>query len=250
MACISQTTVAASSVRLCIQSPGQSGASNVSSFRSSMWSVPTRISSPKLHMHSTSRSSTSRFQVSAEIEFLTLKEAKEAVEQGGYKLVDVRDPSQFDRAHIKGSTHIPFFVPNNDNDPGTIVKRAAHSGFAGALYGLAFTKPNPEFSSTFQKIIPEKDAKLLLVCQEGLRSVPAAELLEGYGYSNLAVLTQGLNKVAPGTFEKEGTRELQEAGKGGFVSIQTQFTQILGSILIALILFLQFFPDAATNLLR
>lgn len=53
---------------------------------------------------------------------------------------------------------------------GTIIKRQAHNNFAGLFYGLAFTKLNPDFvESVKSKFSPE--SKLLLVCQEGLRSV-------------------------------------------------------------------------------
>ena len=53
---------------------------------------------------------------------------------------------------------------------GTIIKRQAHNNFAGLFFGLTFTKTNPEFlQSVKSQFSPE--SKLLLVCQEGLRSV-------------------------------------------------------------------------------
>lgn len=53
---------------------------------------------------------------------------------------------------------------------GTMIKRQAHNNFAGLFYGLAFTKLNPDFVGSVKgKFSPE--SKLLLVCQEGLRSV-------------------------------------------------------------------------------
>jgi hypothetical protein len=52
--------------------------------------------------------------------------------------------------------------------PGTIIKRQAHNNFAGLFYGLAFTKPNKDFTKMVKsKFSPE--SKLLVVCQEGLR---------------------------------------------------------------------------------
>jgi hypothetical protein len=51
---------------------------------------------------------------------------------------------------------------------GTIIKRQAHNNFAGLFYGLAFTKPNKDFTKMVKsKFSPE--SKLLVVCQEGLR---------------------------------------------------------------------------------
>jgi hypothetical protein len=44
-----------------------------------------------------------------------------------------------------------------------------HMSFAGTFYGVAFTKTNPDFVATFEKQF-QKDSKILIVCQEGLRS--------------------------------------------------------------------------------
>lgn len=51
---------------------------------------------------------------------------------------------------------------------GTLIKKFAHNSFAGAFYGLAFTKENNDFLGTIQKKY-KKDDKILMVCQEGLR---------------------------------------------------------------------------------
>lgn len=51
---------------------------------------------------------------------------------------------------------------------GTIINRTLHNNFSGLFYGLAFTKPNPDFLSSVEKEF-SKDSKLMLVCQEGLR---------------------------------------------------------------------------------
>jgi len=54
--------------------------------------------------------------VRAETQYLTkAEEAKGLVEQG-YTVLDVRDPTQFVRAHVTGSVHIPFFIVNEDQD--------------------------------------------------------------------------------------------------------------------------------------
>lgn len=175
--------------------------------------------------------------------------AKELVEKEGFRVVDVRDETQWERSRIAGSTHIPYFIVNKDSGVETAIKRQAHMNFSGMLYGVAFTKPNPEFVTQAQQLFPDKSSKLLLVCQEGLRANSAVDELEDVGYTNLAVLEKGLNRVNPGLFEKEGPRELKDAGKGGFVAIQTQFSVVLASILLTALAFLQFFPDAALQIL-
>nr|KJB16343.1 hypothetical protein B456_002G225000 [Gossypium raimondii]KJB16344.1 hypothetical protein B456_002G225000 [Gossypium raimondii] len=108
--------------------------------------------------------------IRAEVNFVNAEEAKKLIAVEGYAVVDVRDKSQFDRAHIKSCYHVPLFIENTDNDPGTIVKRTLHNNFSGLFFGLPFTKLNPEFvQSVKSQFSPE--SKLLLVCQEGLRLV-------------------------------------------------------------------------------
>lgn len=125
------------------------------------------------------------FQIKAQVEFVNAEEAKKLVGVEGYAVVDVRDKTQFERAHIKNCYHVPLFIENTDNDIGTIVKRQLHNNFAGLFFGLPFTKVNPEFvQSVKSQFSPE--SKLLLVCQEGLRSAAAAERLERAGYDNIA----------------------------------------------------------------
>ncbi|KAG0449081.1 hypothetical protein HPP92_027523 [Vanilla planifolia] len=48
-------------------------------------------------------------------------------------------------ANLTSSPLVIFFVENNDNDFGTIVKRTLHNNFVGLFFGLPFTKLNPDF---------------------------------------------------------------------------------------------------------
>lgn len=57
------------------------------------------------------------FKLRAEVNYVIAEEAKKLVEEG-YTVVDVRDKSQFDRAHIKSCYHMPLFIENKDNDIG------------------------------------------------------------------------------------------------------------------------------------
>ncbi|XVE96069.1 hypothetical protein REPUB_Repub02eG0189600 [Reevesia pubescens] len=187
--------------------------------------------------------------IRAEVNFVNAEEAKSLIAVEGYAVLDVRDKSQFDRAHIKSCYHVPLFIENKDNDPGTIIKRTVHNNFSGLFFGLPFTKLNPEFvQSVKSQFSPE--SKLLLVCQEGLRSAAAAKQLELAGFQNITCITSGLQTVKPGTFDSVGTKELQDAGKAGLVTIQGKISAVLGTVLICAYLFITFFPDQAEKLLQ
>ncbi|XVF75864.1 hypothetical protein PTKIN_Ptkin13bG0221400 [Pterospermum kingtungense] len=187
--------------------------------------------------------------IRAEVNFVNAEEAKQLIAAEGYTILDVRDKSQFDRAHIKSCYHVPLFIENKDNDPGTIVKRTLHNNFSGLFFGLPFTKPNPEFVQSVKTQF-SPDSKLLLVCQEGLRSAAAANKLEQAGFKNIACITSGLQTVKPGTFDSVGNTELQDAGKAGLVTIQGKISAVLGTVLICAFLFITFFPEQAEKILQ
>lgn len=98
-------------------------------------------------------------------------EGKRLVSEEGYKILDVRDKTQHLRAHIPTSSHVPYFIENEDSDIGTLFRRTMHNNFAGLLFGIPFTKLNPQFETSVKSMFPNDDAKLLVVCQEGLRFV-------------------------------------------------------------------------------
>ncbi|KAG5555574.1 hypothetical protein RHGRI_006278 [Rhododendron griersonianum] len=187
-------------------------------------------------------------EIKAVVNYVSAEEAKELIAVDGFTVLDVRDVKQFGRAHIKSCHHVPLFIENKDNDLGTIIKRQAHNNFAGLFYGLAFTKLNPDFvESVKSKFSPE--SKLLLVCQEGLRSTSAAQKLEEAGFKNVACVTSGLQSVKSGMFDTVGSTELKDAGKAGLVTIQGKISVVLGTVLICAFLFITFFPDQAEKLL-
>lgn len=190
-----------------------------------------------------------RFSIKAEVKFVNAEKAKELVEVDGYTVLDVRDKTQFERAHIKSCTHVPLFVENKDNDPGTIIKRQLHNNFSGLFFGLPFTKPNPEFVQSVKSQFPPQ-SKILVVCQEGLRSTAAASKLEEAGFENVACITSGLQTVKPGTFDSVGSTELENAGKAGLVTIQGKISTVLGTILVCAYIFVTFFPDQAEKIFQ
>lgn len=57
-------------------------------------------------------------KIRAEVNYVNAEEAKKLIAVEGYAVLDVRDKSQFDRAHIKSCYHAPLFVENQDNDLG------------------------------------------------------------------------------------------------------------------------------------
>ncbi|KAL6138148.1 hypothetical protein ACLB2K_063434 [Fragaria x ananassa] len=186
--------------------------------------------------------------IRAQVNFVNADEAKELIAEG-YTVIDVRDKSQYDRAHIKSCYHVPLFIKNEDNDIGTIVKRTVHNNFSGLFFGIPFTKPNPEFVQSVKgQFSPQ--SKLLLVCQEGLRSAVAASKLEQAGFQEIACITSGLQKVKPGVFDSVGSTELQDAGKAGLVTVQGKISAVLGTVLVCAYLFITFFPDQAEKLLQ
>ncbi|KAF5473341.1 hypothetical protein F2P56_009959, partial [Juglans regia] len=187
--------------------------------------------------------------IKAEVSYVNAEEAKKLISVEEYTILDVRDKSQYDRAHIKSCYHVPLFIENQDNDFGTILKRTVHNNFSGLFFGLPFTKLNPDFVQSVKSQF-SPGSKLLLVCQEGLRSAVAAKELEQAGFQNIACITSGLQAVKPGTFDSVGTTELQDAGKGGLITVQGKISAVLGTVLVCAYLFITFFPEQAEKLFQ
>lgn len=88
------------------------------------------------------------------------QEASELVAQG-YTYVDVRSQPEFEAGHPAGALNVPL-------------------AFAGP-FGM---QPNPDFVSVMQANFPA-DAKLVVGCQAGMRSMRAVQTLEGAGYTDV-----------------------------------------------------------------
>jgi rhodanese-related sulfurtransferase len=89
------------------------------------------------------------------------EDARKLMDEEGYSYLDVRSVPEFEQGHPQGAYNVPL----------------AHLGPAG------FT-PNFEFLSVVQKTFP-KDAKLVVGCQSGGRSMQAATMLLSAGYTNV-----------------------------------------------------------------
>lgn len=56
--------------------------------------------------------------IKAEVNYVNAEEAKKLITVEGFAVLDVRDNTQFKRAHIKDCFHVPLFIENNDKDLG------------------------------------------------------------------------------------------------------------------------------------
>ena len=103
-------------------------------------------------------------------------DAKTLIDSEGYAYLDVRSIPEFDAGHPTGA----FNVPLN------------HMGPAGM-------SPNPEFMAVVEKSFP-KDAKLVLGCKGGGRSLRAAEMMQAAGWTSIVDQRAGFegNGAEPG----------------------------------------------------
>jgi rhodanese-related sulfurtransferase len=91
---------------------------------------------------------------------ITPEEAAAKMEEG-YLYLDVRSVPEFETGHPKGAYNIPLM----------------HAG----KFGMS---PNSKFMEEVSKAFP-KDAKIVVGCKSGGRSVGAAGLMEMSGYQDL-----------------------------------------------------------------
>jgi rhodanese-related sulfurtransferase len=88
---------------------------------------------------------------------VTVKEALQAVNGGSARLIDVREDNEWNVAHARGADHLGKGIIERD----------------------------------IEKVVPDKDAELILYCGGGFRSVLAASSLQKMGYTNVASMAGG-----------------------------------------------------------
>jgi len=89
------------------------------------------------------------------------EQAHQLVTSEGYVLIDVRTVVEFEAGHPKGAFNVPFvFIEARGRVPNASFVEVIETHFA-------------------------KDAKIVLTCQAGRRSLDAATLLEARGYTAL-----------------------------------------------------------------
>lgn len=115
----------------------------------------------------------------------------------GYIYLDVRSPEEYQSGHVPGSLNIPL-LERNPSGVGMV--------------------PNPAFLDQVDKTF-EKDAKLIVGCQRGARSVKAAQLLLDNGFENVLDMRGGFDgEVDPTgdvTYPGWARRGLPTTGSGG-----------------------------------
>jgi len=109
------------------------------------------------------------------------KEAKALMDEG-WTYLDVRSEPEFEQGHPAGAINIPLM----------------HAGPSGML-------PNPDFLQVVEAVLP-KDARLVMGCQSGGRSLRAAQLLESTGYRQVVDQRAGYGGA------RDGMGRVMEAG--------------------------------------
>lgn len=88
----------------------------------------------------------------------------------GWIYLDVRTPEEFQAGHVVGAYNIPYAMRDRGG-------RMA---------------PNEEFAAVVKRNFPP-DAKLIVGCASGVRSIHACQILEGEGYSTIVNMECGLS---------------------------------------------------------
>jgi rhodanese-related sulfurtransferase len=97
----------------------------------------------------------------SEIKRVSPAEAKRLCDEEGYVFVDVRSVPEFEAEHPQGAFNVPLM----------------HAGTGGMT-------PNPDFASVMLARFP-KDAKIVLGCKGGNRSLRALQTLAQLGFTSL-----------------------------------------------------------------
>jgi rhodanese-related sulfurtransferase len=101
----------------------------------------------------------------------------------GWIYLDVRTPEEFQAGHAAGAYNVPYAMRDR----------------TGRM------TPNDEFTAVVQRNFA-KDAKLVLACATGMRSVYACQILESAGYTSLVNMQCGFVGA------RDGTGEIVEPG--------------------------------------
>ncbi|KAK9128023.1 hypothetical protein Syun_016820 [Stephania yunnanensis] len=153
---------------------------------------------------------------SGTVQSLSAKEVVSAIRNENHRLLDVRPSWEREKAYVSGSLHVPLFIKDLDNSPITLLKKWVHFGYIGLWTGQQFTAINPEFLSEIASLAPDKDAKLLVACGEGLRSLMAiSKLYNEGGYRNLGWLVGGFNTADDANLFCHDNQHLQFGNVGG-----------------------------------
>jgi len=113
---------------------------------------------------------------------VTVAQAKAELDQGqAGLLVDVREPAEWDRGHIPGAVFAPRGMLEWYADPTT-----------------PYAKP---------ELTTKRDARIIVQCATGGRSMLAAETLKKMGYTNVVNMVGGFNEWTKQGFPVESAEK-------------------------------------------
>lgn len=136
------------------------------------------------------------------------------LKQEGWIFLDVRPPTEIAKAAVEGAIEIPIYIPETEWSVINLLKQASNFGLGGWWLGGSHMIPNQQFLREVQAKIP-KDAKVIVACQKGLRSLSAAEQLSRAGYSTIAWVNGGLDTSKKPDLPVKGADDLRYGGIGG-----------------------------------
>eukprot|EP00877_Chromochloris_zofingiensis_P005814 jgi/Chrzof1/15233/Cz09g32120.t1 len=143
----------------------------------------------------------------------TTKQAGELM-RNGWVLLDCRPASEHAKVGITGAVEVPLFLEDTSANISSLVKKATAMGMGGWWLGGTHMVPNDQFLQQVQGKVP-KDAKVIVGCQKGLRSLAACEQLARVGYGQLAWINGGFDTAKPGDLPTTNGKDLRYAGIGG-----------------------------------
>lgn len=88
---------------------------------------------------------------------VTIEETMKRVNGGDARLIDVREESEWNACHVRGAEHLGKGIIERD----------------------------------IEKMVPDRDAEIILYCGGGYRSTLAADALQKMGYNNVASMAGG-----------------------------------------------------------
>jgi rhodanese-related sulfurtransferase len=144
---------------------------------------------------------------------VTATNAAELMKEG-WVLLDVRPPAEIAKAGVVGATEVPIFIEEESNDFESLLKKSSAFGMGGWWLGGTHMKPNADFIRQVQQKVP-KDAKVIVACQKGLRSLAAAEQMSRAGYGTLAWINGGLDTAGSDSLPTVDGKDLRYGGVGG-----------------------------------
>lgn len=129
------------------------------------------------------------------------------MENEGHRLLDVRSVAEFEAGHPAGALNVPWM----------------HLDSAGRAL-------NPDFVAVFERLFPDRAARVVLSCQSGNRSMQALMALEARGYTQLVDQRAGWGGVrdAFGQLTEKGwaaeglPSELGAGGERSWASLRTR----------------------------